>query len=1159
MRFFYVRPSDNGNYSVEDAVARLLQPPEEVHVALFRGFRVPLEAVNFSPEDGGFANLNRYELVILAGLDPVVLSPADHLALVAFVERGGGLVLFGGNHSFGNAEGTYLPLDPILPVKILRGLDLEVNAMPRLSAHPIARGLPEPLGYLSKVHPVEPKPGAQVAMHVGDAPLVVTGEYGYGRVVVVASYPECEESEYGWFFTGDAFDDFLRGVVAWMRKEREQVWIEAFSLVNRRPLTGNEVVGKLRLGASSPKDIQIRTRLAAQDGRVVHESAASVQVKKTQEALFSFRVPDDPRARGLHYVVVSVWEKGTGPFSRNGLQGASQKRDLSPFPIPGSELARRDVAVEVVNPTRAAIEFEYGRRTFLPGESARVAIHATTDSAAPPAELVIDLALLDGERRPVGPPKRRVVRRRDNGYEDLELGLAVPRLRPGTYFVRLEVRVGAELADLVEEAVHVLAPSRAQDGFGLIAEGGYHLDRATTESSVRDLAAAGVTTLSLPGPPTRPWGESPHRELMLGHAEECAARAGLSVAHHRRGLVPGLGGSGPLAPCPLTQEFRQALEREVRPLLVAAARVPALGFHEMAPRGAVRAEQLCGCAACRAAYRRSLGGELPTEDAATLDLATRRALSSFVSSYWWHVYSAVQRLRDEAARGVKLALTLDATSFLRDERQAPYCDALAWAKACDVAEVATEPDIARFRLSLAGHRAVLSAVGRPFGALVDVGQGSMAPAEAAFLAIAEGATHLRVAENPRFLFFSRQPPLRDAVGGLFARLGRAGPLLARATRPPARVALLFPFTEGAVRGTPGLLAAWELLHAALGEADLLHERLVTEDGLASYGALAILGTAMLPKRVAAAAVRFVERGGLLLVDRTEFEDEDGSALAWPEGFFGSAETPVFETVSIRRRRHGLGRTTVFSCDVVAAHERAVVRGDAVGTRELRRAVSEAVAEHGVRPRARSADPDVEVGVRVHEGTWLLVAVSHSDEARTARIELDGAAAPMACAFDLLSGEEVAIERGAAPSLAVRLAPRDGGIWALYPERPFTLRLEVLQAVCSPGGSLRFKATVVNEAGQPAQGSHILRIAFCGPEGREGGKGDRYVLPERPEGGFAQNVPVPFSAVTAQGVLEVVEPLAANETPGRWTLTVADVLTRRVVRRSFEIAEEAGSQ
>jgi hypothetical protein len=25
-----------------------------------------------------------------------------------------------------------------------------------------------------------------------------------------------------------------------------------------------------------------------------------------------------------------------------------------------------------------------------------------------------------------------------------------------------------------------------------------------------------------------------------------------------------------------------------------------------------------------------------------------------------------------------------------------------------------------------------------------------------------------------------------------------------------------------------------------------------------------------------------------------------------------------------------------------------------------------------------------------------------------------------------------------------------------------------------------------------------------------GKGDRYVLPERPEGGFAQNVPVPFS-------------------------------------------------
>ena len=52
----------------------------------------------------------------------------------------------------------------------------------------------------------------------------------------------------------------------------------------------------------------------------------------------------------------------------------------------------------------------------------------------------------------------------------------------------------------------------------------------------------------------------------------------------------------------------------------------------------------------------------------------------------------------------------------------------------------------------------------------------------------------------------------------------------------------------------------------------------------------------------------------------------------------------------------------------------------------------------------------------------------------------------------------------------------------------------------------------------AQGACTLvepRAAEKGLEVRvELGKGDRYVLPERPEGGFAQNVPVPFSAMAA---------------------------------------------
>ncbi|HRR83032.1 MAG TPA: hypothetical protein P5118_22840, partial [Planctomycetota bacterium] len=71
MRVFYVRPSDNGNYGIEAALANCQRRIEELHVALFRGACVPLEPLNFDPREQGLAHLNRYDVAILAGLDPV--------------------------------------------------------------------------------------------------------------------------------------------------------------------------------------------------------------------------------------------------------------------------------------------------------------------------------------------------------------------------------------------------------------------------------------------------------------------------------------------------------------------------------------------------------------------------------------------------------------------------------------------------------------------------------------------------------------------------------------------------------------------------------------------------------------------------------------------------------------------------------------------------------------------------------------------------------------------------------------------------------------------------------------------------------------------------------------------------------------------------------
>ena len=974
MHIFYVRASDNGNYGVEEALGNLVVPPERVDVAWFRGTRVPLQPLGFDPTRRGFAGLGAYSLVILAGLDPAALTPGEQLALAAYVERGGALMLIGGTHSFANAQGSYLLLEPILPARILRDPDVAVNAMVRPGSHPIARGLPEPLGYVANVHLVEPRRAAAVALKAGDLPLVTVGHCGRGRVALVASYPDCTESEYGWFFTGDAFDDFLRNAVAWLTARPEPVWVERFSVSPRQVTAGNEVFGKMKLGVAGETEVQLTTQLVGPDGSAVQNAAADLHVKRSEEALFSFRLPDHPRVGGVYYVVANA--------------------------AAGGETARRDVAIEVANPTRATIEFEHGRRVFLPGATVRVCVHSASDLQRAPAELVVDVALVGADGKPLAAPKRRVVRRsRPKGYEDLELGLPVPHVRPGRVQCVVELRVGDTLADVATAELWVAAPTDASGVFPLVAECGAHMDRSSAERAVAELAAAHVNSLVLPASQGKPWGERPHGQAMVAWTEDLALRAGLAVAHGRQ-------------PSPPAWPFPQA--------------------------------------------------------------ATEQA-------------------------------------------EAPVAGA--------------EHDTARYRLALAGHRGI----GGSFGAQVGLDADGIAPAEAAFMAVAHGAGSLRVADNPAFVGERRQPTVAEALGGTFARLSRACPLLALTRRPEARVAAIFPSTQAADGAPAAWLASWQLLEHSLGEVGLADQRRAANGALAPCGAIAIMGNRALPRALASLLVAFVEQGGLLLADLPDAADEQGEPVAWPDGFFGTAETPVFGPVTRRVRRYGKGRTVLFSSGVASVYQAALEDGDAVAARELRHAVHAVVAELGVCPRARSADPAVEIGVRQHGNTWLLVAVNHAHEPRTCRIELDPEAAPLACAFSLCTGEAAAIEPGEPAVLRVDLAPHDGGIWALYPERPFTLRLEPLEAV-GPG-SIRCRALVLNEAGQPARGAHIVDLTFVDPSGAE-----------RPELGRA--------VVTADGVAEVERAMAASEPAGCWTVTAADRLTRRVVRRTFDLQTAA---
>ena len=77
-------------------------------------------------------------------------------------------------------------------------------------------------------------------------------------------------------------------------------------------------------------------------------------------------------------------------------------------------------AIEVVNPTRVCIELEYGRRLFFPEQTTRVRFRASSALAKPPSEAALGVAVLDAAGELVHEPKQRVLRRREDGYEEAE-------------------------------------------------------------------------------------------------------------------------------------------------------------------------------------------------------------------------------------------------------------------------------------------------------------------------------------------------------------------------------------------------------------------------------------------------------------------------------------------------------------------------------------------------------------------------------------------------------------------------------------------------------------------------------------------------------------------------------------------------------------------
>jgi len=235
----------------------------------------------------------KYDVYILGNVPAPALADANMKELADDVEHGKGFLALGGVRTFGAGNYYNTPLAAVLPIMIDRfeKQDFDSPDRPDLflpgplpmtpsGSHAITRlaegpdnsaswqRLP-PLDFANRFSALKESPGVRVLLAgPNDEPLLVTGEYGNGRVLAFAG-----ESTYRWPLKGMApqHKRFWRQAILWLarRDETQQsdVWIK---LAQRRFQPGANVT--FTLGARSPEgdviaDAQFTTTLTGPDGK----------------------------------------------------------------------------------------------------------------------------------------------------------------------------------------------------------------------------------------------------------------------------------------------------------------------------------------------------------------------------------------------------------------------------------------------------------------------------------------------------------------------------------------------------------------------------------------------------------------------------------------------------------------------------------------------------------------------------------------------------------------------------------------------------------------------------------------------------------------------------------------------------------------------------
>ena len=276
----------------------------------------------------------KYEVVILGDVDSTAFRESELKELAEAVNRGEGLIMLGGFHSFGAGGYWSTPLAEVLPVVMDRLERQRLDDAVREDLHLVGplRMRPTPFGLQnfalmlaadprenaalwSKLPPLEGAnrflklaPGAVVLADAdGDEskPLLVTHNYGNGRVLAFAG-----DSTWHWWMRGmeTAHKRFWRQVVLWLARKDQvaegDVWVR---LENRRFTPGDRV--EFSAGAQSPtgepiQDAEFKVEIVTPPNGV---RVPGLLIRQEEQRIGSFR---DTQVAGDYSIEVTATEKG---------------------------------------------------------------------------------------------------------------------------------------------------------------------------------------------------------------------------------------------------------------------------------------------------------------------------------------------------------------------------------------------------------------------------------------------------------------------------------------------------------------------------------------------------------------------------------------------------------------------------------------------------------------------------------------------------------------------------------------------------------------------------------------------------------------------------------------------------------------------------------